>query len=144
MLKWNLHVDSIISKANSRNFFLMVLKHCGFDLHDLVKCYCTFVRPISEYTASVAPRSHQVPDRTERGRETERDRETERQRDRETERQRQTLRNLLPKLSCREALFTTVLQTLDQWRVKLCSRFAVSSMSWAWLAKQPQTNCYAR
>ena len=52
-LKWDLHVNNMVSKANSRKYFLVVLKRCGVGLQDLVKCYCSFVRPILEYAVQV-------------------------------------------------------------------------------------------
>ena len=51
-LKWDLHVNNMVSKANSCNYFLVVLKCCGVGLQDLVKC-CSFVRPILEYAVQV-------------------------------------------------------------------------------------------
>ena len=52
-LKRDLHVDNRVSKANSRKYFLLVLKSCGIGLQDLVKCYCTFVRSILEFVVQV-------------------------------------------------------------------------------------------
>ena len=52
-LKHHLHVNNMVSKANSRKYFLVVLKRYGVGLQDLVKCYCTFVRPIVEYAVQV-------------------------------------------------------------------------------------------
>ena len=39
ILKWDLHVNNMVSKANSRKYFLVVLKRRGGGLQDLVKCY---------------------------------------------------------------------------------------------------------
>ena len=52
-LKWDLHVKNMVSKTNSRKYFLFVLKHYGVGLQDLVKCYCTFVLLILEYAVQV-------------------------------------------------------------------------------------------
>ena len=42
-----------IAKANSCQYFMLVLKGAEVQLEDLVKCYSTFVRHILEYASSV-------------------------------------------------------------------------------------------
>lgn len=48
-LKWNLHVDAICSKAESRLFFLKVLKRSSVSIDDLFHFYTVAIRPIVEY-----------------------------------------------------------------------------------------------
>ena len=52
-LKWNLHIDNMVFKANSRKYFVIVLKCAGVGQQDLVKAYCTFIRLVMEYAAHV-------------------------------------------------------------------------------------------
>jgi hypothetical protein len=48
-LKWNSHVDSICSKANSRVYFLKHLRRSGVELEDLLHFYYSVIRPVLEY-----------------------------------------------------------------------------------------------
>ena len=52
-LKWNSHIDSICSKANSRIYFLKHLKRNGVGLEDLIHFYHTVIRPVLEYACPV-------------------------------------------------------------------------------------------
>ena len=52
-LKWNSLVESIISKANYRKYFVLVLKLPGVGQQHLVKAYCTVIRPVLKYIAYV-------------------------------------------------------------------------------------------
>ena len=106
-LKWDTHVDNMISKANGRKYFILVLKRLGVELRDLTKCYCTFIRPLVEYAVPVWHSGLTVhqSDQLERV-------------------QKQTLHILLPDASYREALLLTCLQTLEQRRIQLCRNFA--------------------
>ena len=52
-LKWDQQIDSMVAKANTRKYFITILKRSGVQLGDLVRCYCTFVRPLLEYAAPV-------------------------------------------------------------------------------------------
>ena len=54
-LSWEHHVESVISKANIRRYFLVVLRRAGVMPAHLVHFYITFIRPILEYAAPVAP-----------------------------------------------------------------------------------------
>ena len=55
-LKWEQQIDSIVAKANTRKYFITTLKRSGVQFDDLVRCYCTFVRPLLEYAGVLAPR----------------------------------------------------------------------------------------
>ena len=48
-LKWNSHIDSICSKANTRVYFIKHLKRSGVQLEDLLHFYFSVVRPVLEY-----------------------------------------------------------------------------------------------
>ena len=48
-LKWNVQVDKMLTKANSRLFLLRTLKRFGFSPEELRVAYSGYVRPILEY-----------------------------------------------------------------------------------------------
>ena len=48
-LKWNDYINDICSKASKYLNFLRILKRAGFEVGDLVKVYCCYIRPILEY-----------------------------------------------------------------------------------------------
>ena len=52
-LKWNSHIDSIIKKAQKRLYSLSQLKRSGLGTRGLVQFFCTFIRPVTEYTCPV-------------------------------------------------------------------------------------------
>ena len=52
-LSWEHHVESVISKANSRRYFLVVLRRAGVTSAHLVRFYITFIPLILEYAAPV-------------------------------------------------------------------------------------------
>ena len=52
-LKWNSHTDSIIKKAQKRLYGLSQLKRSGLGTRGLVQFFCTFIRPVTEYTCPV-------------------------------------------------------------------------------------------
>ena len=52
-LKWNSHIDSIIKKAQKRLYSLSQLKPSGLGTRGLIQFFCTWIRPITEYTCSV-------------------------------------------------------------------------------------------
>ena len=52
-LTWNTHVGEIITKANKRMYFLVLLRKAGVPLSDIVNFYCTCIRPLLEYCAPV-------------------------------------------------------------------------------------------
>ena len=93
----------VISKANSRKFFLMILRRCGVDLHELVRWCYTFVRPLLEYDVQ---EWHPGP--------------TKYQTELIERLQKQTLRMQPPANSnYRKVFSTTDLQTLKQQKVEL-------------------------
>lgn len=48
-LTWNTHIGEIITKANKRMYFLVLLRKAGVPLLDTANFYCTCVRPLLEY-----------------------------------------------------------------------------------------------
>ena len=50
-LKWDQQIDSVVAKANTRKYFITILKRSGVQFDDLVRCNCTFVRPLLEFAA---------------------------------------------------------------------------------------------
>ena len=52
-LKWDKQAEAMVAKGNTRRHFITVLKRAGVQLRDLVRCYCTFIRPLLEYAAPV-------------------------------------------------------------------------------------------
>ena len=51
--KWDLHVDSVCSKASKRLYALRTLKQSGVSAKDLRSVYVCFVRPVLEYACPV-------------------------------------------------------------------------------------------
>ena len=47
-LKWNKHVNESIKKANKHLYFLVCLKRAGVSCVDIIKFYCTVIRPVLE------------------------------------------------------------------------------------------------
>ena len=106
-LKWEQQIDSMVAKANTRKYFITILKRSGVQLDDLVRCYCTFVRPLLEYAAPVWHPGLTIQ-----------------QSDVLEQVQRQVLRVLLPDSSYSEASHISRLPTLSERRTKLCLNFA--------------------
>ena len=106
-LKCDCQVKTMVTKANTRRYFLTVLKRAGVQLEDLVRCYCTFIRPVLE---CAAPVWHPGLTRT--------------QSDDLEQVQRQCLRILLPEVNYNEALHIAGLQRLSERRSQLCLNFA--------------------
>ena len=48
-LKWNNHIAEIIKKANKRIFFVIQLKRAKLPSKDIIRFYCTCIRPVLEY-----------------------------------------------------------------------------------------------
>ena len=48
-LRWNLHVDGIVSEARKRVFMIYQLKRAGIGQCDLVRIYTSVIRPVDEY-----------------------------------------------------------------------------------------------
>ena len=110
-LSWEHHVESVIFKANSIRYFLVVLRRAGVMPAHLVRFNIRFIRPILEYAAPVwhpgltQRQSHQL----------------------ETA-QCLALHSIYPALSYRLALLTTGLPRLADRRRQLCHDFATSAI----------------
>ena len=52
-LKWDTHIENVISHANSKRRFLTVLHRTGATTANLLKFYVTFIRSSIEYAAPV-------------------------------------------------------------------------------------------
>ena len=52
-LKWNKHIDNIVSRASKRIYFLVQLKRTKVEVNNLVKFYKTCIRPLLEYCCAV-------------------------------------------------------------------------------------------
>ena len=108
-LNWDTHVKKIASKANTKRYFLIVLRCAGTSLEQLVKFYTTFIRPGLEYTAPVwhPGLSQQLSDIIECV-------------------QRSSLHIVYPDLSYGRVLEETGLPTLHTRREQLCLSFTQS------------------
>ena len=110
-LSWEHHVESVISKANSRRYFLVVLRRAGVMPAHLVRFNITFIHPILEYAASVWHPSL-----------------TQRQSHQLETVQHLALCSIYPALPYRLALLTTGLPRLADRRRQLCHDFATSAI----------------
>ena len=110
-LRWDAHNNGITAKANSKWYFLLVLKRAGISAPDLVKFYTTYVRPTLEYAAPMghASISDALSDKPEGV-------------------QRSSLMTIYPDLSYRLASQCTRLGTLRYRHVSLWKTFAKSSL----------------
>ncbi len=108
-MKWDMHIENFTTKANSKRYFLVVLKRAGVTTNHLLKFYTTFVRPGVENAAPVwhSGLAARLSDKVEMV-------------------QRSSLRTIFPDKSYREALLATGLLTLHARRVELCLTFAKS------------------
>ena len=52
-LKWQSHIDEIITKASQRLYFIILLKRAGIDPHHLINIYTSIVRSVLEYACQV-------------------------------------------------------------------------------------------
>lgn len=52
-LKWNMHIEDTIKKANKRLYCLVQLKRAKVPEKEIVQFYCTCIRPVLEYAAPV-------------------------------------------------------------------------------------------
>ena len=52
-LSWELHVDKLLKKANSRIYALHLLKKAGLNPSDIVHIYCSLMRSQIEYASPV-------------------------------------------------------------------------------------------
>ena len=108
-LNWDAHVKKKVCKADTRRYFLVVLRRAGTSLEQLVKFYTTFIRPESAYAAPVwyPGLTQQLSNIVERV-------------------QSSSLHRVYPDLSYSRALEETGLPTLHARREQLCLGFAQS------------------
>ena len=52
-LKWNLHVEDIVSKASRKLYTLCILRKCKTPIEDMVTVYSCYIRPVLEYACPV-------------------------------------------------------------------------------------------
>ena len=52
-LLWNNHINDVIRKANKRLYFIVLLKRARLPAEDIIRFYCTCIRPVLEYCAPV-------------------------------------------------------------------------------------------
>ncbi|HEY5140436.1 MAG TPA: reverse transcriptase domain-containing protein, partial [Methylococcales bacterium] len=52
-LRWDIHIDALCSKVNSKLYFLKQLKRSGLSTDDLLCFYKTVIRPVLEYACVV-------------------------------------------------------------------------------------------
>jgi hypothetical protein len=105
-LKWNLHVETMCTKASKRLYALRSLKRSGVPPKGLRTVYCCFVRPIVEYACPVWHSSLTVSLCNEL-----------------EQIQRRATKIILPCFSYSERLSNLDLPTLRERRVDLCRRF---------------------
>ena len=48
-LKWNNHIESIVTKASKRLHILRILRRGGVEINDLVTIYTALIRSLLEY-----------------------------------------------------------------------------------------------
>ncbi|XP_063953926.1 uncharacterized protein LOC135153732 [Lytechinus pictus] len=111
-LKWDKHVDAIVSRANRRLFMLRSLKPFSCPPEDMILVFTGFIRPVLEYACQVWHSSlTQQQAKTIEGV------------------QKRALRIILSNqyISYQNALSVTDLQTLSERRVQLCLSFARSA-----------------
>ena len=128
-LKWDVHIDNVIRKSNSKRYFLVVLRRAGVSLKHLVQFYTTFIRPSLEYAAPVWHPG--LPQNLSDGLEAV---------------QRLCLKTILPELNYGRALETTGLHPLVQRREDLClnfARIAHSSADFKSWFPPPRQHCHS-
>ena len=54
-LKWNCHIDYVYKKAAKRLYGLRLLKRNALPAEVLLSVYCTYIRPIVEYSCEYHP-----------------------------------------------------------------------------------------
>ena len=108
-LKWEAHIQNLITKANSKRYFLVLLRRSGIATAHLIKLYTIFIRPSVEYAAPAwhPGLSRYLSESFERV-------------------QSSCLRAIFPELSYRDSLAASGLQTLRIRREELCKNFARS------------------
>ena len=101
-IKWNDHINSVVSKASKRLYILRILRRSGIPAEDLVTIFHALVRSLLEYCCVVW--HHALPSYIA---------ELERA-------QKRTLRIILPGQSYKEALSQLGCSRLDERREDLC------------------------
>lgn len=105
-LKWDLHIETICSKASKRLYALRCLKRSGVTSNDLCSVYRCFVRPILEYACPVWHSSLTIA-----------------LNDQLEQIQKRATKIMLPSLSYSDRLAQLNLITLHERREDLCLRF---------------------
>ena len=102
-LKWNTHIESVVSKASKRLYIIRILRRGGVPVEDLLSIYFALIRSVLEYCCVVW--HHALPlylaDVLERV-------------------QKRALRIILPGYSYREALAQLGCSRLDERREQHC------------------------
>jgi len=102
-LKWNNHIESIVTKASKHLHILRVLRRGGVEINDLVTIYTALIRSLLEYCCVIW--HHALPSYLSQ----------------ELERvQKRALKIIVSALSYSEALQFLDLRTLDERRSELC------------------------
>ena len=107
ILQWGSQVKAMVTKANIRRYFIIILKRAGVQFQDLVKCHCTFIRPMLEHADPVWYPWTDHDQSNDLG-----------------QVQRQCRSTLIPDASHREVLRVTGLQKLEEQWTQLCLNFA--------------------
>ena len=102
-LKWNEHIDSVLSKASKRLYIIRTLRRGGVPTEDLLTIYFALIRSVLEYCCVIW--HHSIP--LYLANEVERV-------------QRRALKIILPGYSYREALIQLGCSRLDERREQLC------------------------
>ena len=107
-LSWNIHVDMVLKKANSRLYALRLLKRAGLPAADIVQIYVSFIRSRIEYASPVwSSLPNLLSDLLESV-------------------QKRALKIAYPGLTYEEALVTSNLQPLSIRRDVSCKKFVES------------------
>ena len=102
-LKWNNHIESIVTKASKRLHILRVLRRGDVENNDLINIYTALIRSLLEYCCVV--RHHALPSNLSQ----------------ELERvQKRALKIIFPAFSYSESIQFSNLGALDERRSELC------------------------
>ena len=120
-LSWELHVDELLKKANSRIYALRLLKKAGLDSFDIVRIYCSLIKSQIEHASPVwSGLSNTLSDLIEAV-------------------QKRALKISYPSLSYEEALEECSLDLLSKRREKECQKL-LKSLRNEDLSYNPLTN----
>ena len=103
-LKWNSHIDYVYEKAAKRMYGLRFLKRNALPADVLLSVYCTYIRPIVEYSCE-----YHLSDQIENV-------------------QKRALRIIFPAMKYIDAISRAKLTTPHERRYVLCNRFFFSNM----------------